>query len=174
MAEQSSNNGTNTVAVLLNMGDGTFDSLATYTVGNSPWGIMSADFDLDGALDIACANYNSNNVTILYNTGVGIEENKQSNVATFLEVYPNPFCKTISIRLGYQTIKNRETPSLKIYDASGRLVKQFSLPSDYCLVPTVISWDGTDNLNRKVPNGVYFCQLAATDFVLTKQVILIR
>lgn len=170
----ASNNGTNTVAVLLNMGDGTFDSLATYTVGNSPWGIMSADFDLDGALDIACANYNSNNVTILYNTGVGIEENKQSNVATFLEVYPNPFCKTISIRLGYQTIKNRETPSLKIYDASGRLVKQFSLPSDYCLVPTVISWDGTDNLNRKVPNGVYFCQLAATDFVLTKQVILIR
>ncbi|NOR17596.1 T9SS type A sorting domain-containing protein [candidate division WOR-3 bacterium] len=170
----ASNNGTNTVVVLLNMGDGTFDSLATYTVGNSPWGIMSADFDLDGALDIACANYNSNNVTILYNTGVGIEENKQSNVATFLEVYPNPFCKTISIRLGYQTIKNRETPSLKIYDASGRLVKQFSLPSDYCLVPTVISWDGTDNLNRKVPNGIYFCQLVATDFVLTKQVILIR
>jgi len=170
----ASNNGTNTVAVLLNMGNGTFDSLATYTVGNNPWGITSADFDLDDALDIACANYNSNNVTILHNTGVGIEENKQSNVATFLEVYPNPFYSTISIRLGYQTINNRETPSLKIYEVSGRLVKQFSLPSDYCLVPTVISWDGTDNLNRKVPSGVYFLKLQAGDHTVTEKILLIR
>jgi hypothetical protein len=170
----ASNNGTNTVAVLLNTGDGTFDSLATYTVGNSPWGIMSADFGLDGALDIACANYSSSNVTILYNTGVGIEENKPSNVAIFLEVYPNPFCRTTSIKLGYQTIKNRETPSLKIYEISGRLVKQFSLPSDYCLVPTVISWDGVDDLNRKVPSGVYFLKLTAGAYTATEKLLLIR
>jgi hypothetical protein len=170
----ASNNGTNTVAVLLNMGDGTFDSLATYTVGNSPWGIMSADFDLDGALDIACANYNSNNVAILYNTGVGVAENKQSNAAILLEVYPNPFCRTINIRLGCQTVKNHETPSLRIYEVSGRLVKQFSLPGDYWLAPTVISWDGTDNLKRNVPSGVYFLKLQAGDDCTTEKLLLIR
>jgi parallel beta-helix repeat protein len=170
----ASNNGTNTVAVLLNMGDGTFDSLATYTVGNNPWGIMSADYDLDGALDIACANYNLSNITILYNTGVGVEENKQPNVALLLEVHPNPFCRTTTIRLGYQTIKNSESPSLNIYDISGRLVKQFSLPGDYCLVPAVIPWDGTDNLRRSVPSGVYFLKLQAGDYSATEKLLLIR
>lgn len=36
---------------------------------NSPYSLVSADFDGDGNVDIATANYNSNNVTILLGTG---------------------------------------------------------------------------------------------------------
>ncbi len=55
-------------------------------------------------------------------------------------------------------LSNSLTPQLQIYDLSGRLVK--SLPiTDYRLPITEVTWDGTDDFNREVKNGVYFCKL---------------
>jgi len=167
-----SNNGTNTVAVLLNNGDGTYGNLATYTVGTSPWGIMSADYDLDGALDIACGNYNSNNVTVLYNTGTGVLEHGLSDIVTQLSIYPNPFKQNTIIRC---QILNTTNASLKIYDVTGRLIRVFNVdPYDMNESVTSVSWNGTDELERVVPNGVYFCQLNADNRTLTRQIVLVR
>ncbi len=167
-----SNNGTNTVAVLLNNGDGTYGNLATYTVGTNPWGIMSADFDLDGALDIACGNYNSDNVTVLYNTGTGVLEHGLSDIVTQLSIYPNPFKQNTIIRC---RILNTTNASLKIYDVAGRLIRVFNVdPYDMNESVTSVSWNGTDEFERVVPNGVYFCQLNADNRTLTRQIVLVR
>ncbi len=160
------------VAVVLNNGDGTFAGPTAYQVGSYPWGIQSADFDLDGALDIACANYSSNSITILFNTGEAVAENKGNSVGSFLQLYPNPFRLTTVIRFQISDIDQK--PTLKIYDITGRLVKDFACLAFNAPHPALITWDGTDNLLRKIPNGVYFCRLGTSEFTLTKQIVKIR
>lgn len=65
--------GTSTVFILLNKGNGTLKSLAAYTVGpveNASTSMAVADFNLDGHPDIALAAGGSN-ATVLFNTGNG-------------------------------------------------------------------------------------------------------
>ena len=107
---------------------------------------------------------------------VGIEEDAQRltlNATRFLEVYPNPFRVKTVINYALSTMhqKDKELPVIRIYDACGKLVKSFSLPSAYCLVPTSFTWDGDDDFGRALPAGVYFCRLEAGNVCLTKKVV---
>jgi hypothetical protein len=87
-----------------------------------------------------------------------------------LTVHPNPFSAltTVSFGIGHGT----ERVTLKIYDATGRLVRQWDYPtirlSDY------VSWDGTDQDNRQLGCGVYFLKLQVGDYGVTEKVPLIR
>ncbi|UCG93061.1 MAG: VCBS repeat-containing protein [candidate division WOR-3 bacterium] len=164
-------NGGDSVSVILNNGDGTFVDCTQYGVGDSPWGVQSADFNLDGALDVACGNYNSDNVTILYNMVVGVAESREYSVAPFLRISPNPFRHKTEIR--FQLLNARDC-ELKIYDATGRLIKQFNRLTNHQSLINQVSWDGTDDLKREVPNGVYFCRIKSEDLTMTKQIILIK
>jgi FG-GAP-like repeat len=69
-----------TVSVLLNSYDGTgttfdtgsFAAATNFAVGgNNPWGITSLDFNEDDNLDLAVANFYSNNVSVLLGDGTG-------------------------------------------------------------------------------------------------------
>jgi hypothetical protein len=62
---------TNTVAILLGTGTGSFSPLVRFPVGLTPIAITAGDIDGDGFLDLATANVFSNNVTILFGTGTG-------------------------------------------------------------------------------------------------------
>ena len=102
----------------------------------------------------------------------GIDEVAQSDVqGLMLKVYPNPFRGTADIR--WQTAGDNNT-SLKIYDATGRLIKNFTLPTSNFTLPTSIIWDGRDNLKRKLPNGVYFVRLVSGDSKQVEKVILVE
>ena len=56
-------------------GSGVFYLDRNYAAGNGPHGITTADLDGDGDVDLAVANYNSNNVSILINNGDGTFSN---------------------------------------------------------------------------------------------------
>jgi len=66
----------NTVSILRNTDDGSgaisFASKIDYETGFSPWSVSAGDFDSDGNMDIATANYNSNTISILRNASPGI------------------------------------------------------------------------------------------------------
>ncbi len=61
------------VAVLINNGDGTFPDPVTYGlgIGASPWSIVSADLDGDTWNDLAVANSGTDNVSVLTNNQDG-------------------------------------------------------------------------------------------------------
>jgi surface antigen len=52
-------------------GDGTFEDKDDYPTGNGPQDIATGDFNSDGILDLAVANYNSSDVSILLGHGSG-------------------------------------------------------------------------------------------------------
>jgi hypothetical protein len=59
------------ILVLKNTGNGTFGSGVTYPAGSIPLSVFAVDFEGDGCLDLAAANYGSANVSILRNNGDG-------------------------------------------------------------------------------------------------------
>ena len=68
------NQDSNTVSVLLGVGDGTFGVPADYPTGAAPRTVATADVDGDGAVDLAVANKDSNDVSILLGRGDGTFE----------------------------------------------------------------------------------------------------
>jgi hypothetical protein len=65
--------GADHVTMLRNKGSGKFAETASspISVGDTPFSIVAADFDSDGDIDLAVANVNSNNVSVLKNNGSG-------------------------------------------------------------------------------------------------------
>ncbi len=67
----ASNDGSNSVSVLLNLGDGTFAPKIGYTVGSDPRSIVAGDFDGDGIPDLLTANNKSGSISVLRGNGDG-------------------------------------------------------------------------------------------------------
>ena len=64
----NNNPGGNTISVLLGNGNGTFSAPVSYTTGRTPFSLTLADFNSDGRLDVASANWHTNDVGVLLNT----------------------------------------------------------------------------------------------------------
>ena len=116
----------------------------------------------------------------------GVEEHECSHRAfDFVEVSPSPFNKNLQIRITInnsrfteQELRNSNFEmrkhTLKIYDASGRLVRSFDHAS--CIMDHVYTfgWDGTDHTNHRLPSGVYFIKFEIGDYCMVEKVILVR
>ena len=65
------NSKTNNIVVLIGRGDGRFSTYITYSIGASsqPVSTATGDFNRDHQVDIAVANYGTNNVCILFGSG---------------------------------------------------------------------------------------------------------
>jgi hypothetical protein len=104
----------------------------------------------------------------------GVEESNACDfkAAANLIINPNPFREITNLKLQIPSTKSQT--SLKIYDATGKTVKNFSLPTVYSLLPATIFWDGTDNSGFRLPDGVYFVRLRNQAETLTEKVVLIK
>jgi hypothetical protein len=90
-----------------------------------------------------------------------------------IKITPNPFKGQTRIASSCGT-GNAKRAELKIYDASGKLVRNSGLFTSYPLVPAVVFWDGTDNQKRRLPAGVYFVKLFSDLKSTIKKVVLIE
>jgi hypothetical protein len=107
----------------------------------------------------------------------GVEENpvaQTSEPFCLLQCYPNPFREITEIK--FQVPSSRSQVTMRIYDATGRLVRSFPIINLCNPNKSVVSvyWNGTDKLNRKVSAGVYFVRLKTETRSLTRKVILLR
>lgn len=111
----------------------------------------------------------------------GVEETNTYGIKSnsSLTVSPNPFRQItdISFCVGLSADgieQSVESVVLKIYDSSGRVVKDFSSTTPYAPRPTHISWDGTDNNGKRLPEGIYFVQLRGQTEILTDKIVLVK
>jgi hypothetical protein len=112
-------------------------------------------------------------------TFTGVTEFKNSvTVDSWLEVTPNPFKQKTNIGYTITELRNSNfemrKPTIRIYDASGRLVKSFDLESRIQNQESVVRWDGRDDVGKRVPKGVYFVRLQGTGLRITEKVILVE
>jgi len=123
-------------------------------------------------------------VTNLPLGGGGPQARGESKCNILFSVNPNPFRDRTDIRCQipdtrYKTtdkhisdITHLTSVSLKIYDATGRLVRQWD--NETIRQSDQIIWSGDDDLGRKVPAGVYFVQFEAGDYKKVEKAVLLR
>ena len=78
-AAREPSSGDGAVVVFRNQGDGGFDDGEPYAVGQAPIALFSADLDGDGDTDVAIANRDSGDVTILYGLATNTPPNAPSS-----------------------------------------------------------------------------------------------
>ncbi|MGB7055440.1 MAG: T9SS type A sorting domain-containing protein [bacterium] len=108
------------------------------------------------------------------NFSTGINELENIVVHNF-SCQPNPFTDHAEIK--YSMLDSRysiQDRTIKIYDATGRLVKSFHLESSIMDHVSVIKWDGTDQSNRQLGGGVYFLRFGDGQTAITRKITLIR
>jgi len=98
-------------------------------------------------------------------------ETPKAPEATYLrQNFPNPFNPTTRIAFGLAAPSN---VSLRIYDASGRLVRALvdeqRAAGNYSEL-----WDGRDSNGSAVASGIYFYRLTAGSFTQTRKMALLR
>lgn len=158
-------------------------------VDNGAWSAHRTYCSFDGLFwEEICENgvyYNFNiRAEVKYPQEVIIAEHPKSEIQSpKLMLSPNPFRNNLrigfSIESGSATLCGRnirgQVPTLRIYDSSGRLIRNFSSRLTMDSKPFMtITWDGTDNLGNHLPAGIYFVRLTTEKYQETKKVILLR
>lgn len=171
-------------AVVSLAADGTQNWLYTYSAAPSFWWdeAYAITYGLDDKVYAAGYCIDSTGIhlwdftVISLDPVTGIEETKASaaNVVA-IEAVPNPFSNRTNLRYsildpGYLI----EEPRIRIYDATGRLVKSFDLESSTKDQKTVVSWYGTTDTGDRLPGGVYFVKVVGQDVSAVEKVLLIR
>ena len=75
-----------------------------------------------------------------------------------MSVYPNPFRDNVKIT--YSKGQSAEGREMRIYDAAGRLVRQFDHTTNH------ISWNGKDSAGNALAPGVYFISEKNSDILV--------
>lgn len=94
---------------------------------------------------------------------------KVSSIALY-PITPNPSSGSSLIRYA---LPEPSPVSLKVYDISGRLVRELGGGVRPAGTRSAF-WDGRDGKGRPVPSGVYFCRLEAGGLSQARSVVLLR
>ncbi len=133
------------------------------------------DIDGDGELEMIIFTSGANFETYIYSSGVQITSTQkfdemQPSQIELKQNYPNPFNPTTNIQ--YSTV-TPGTVSVKIFDISGKLLKEFreehAKAGEYRVI-----WDGRNNFGEKVSSGAYFYQISTGGYSEAKKMILLR
>lgn len=139
-----------------------------------PWFNAILHNDPDAWYEFEELLFSSDDITYMHQCDslyVGVNPEELHSPTLFnLANYPNPF--NPECRITYALPKSLEV-SLKIYDSSGNLIKTF--PSEFRESGYHhIIWNGKDEAGNDVPSGVYLYRLKSEDFIMTKNMVLLR
>jgi type IX secretion system substrate protein len=100
----------------------------------------------------------------------GIEDDRTPLAPSVLEIYPNPFNPSTTIRFN---LDEPQHTKVAVYDISGRLIKtlldEFTFGGEQ-----TINWNGRDAAGRAVSSGSYFVRLQGDRDNEVRKVMLLR
>ncbi len=143
---------------------------AIFGVSLSDTYMVIAEWPASGIVD-SVTNVTAPEVLTIYEgQGTGIEREQTSEKPNSFSIYPNPGKEQFHI---YYTIDKTENVSLKVYDISGRLVRNINKGSQN---PGIYSftWNGKDNDGIQLRAGVYFILLERTSKKSLKKVVILK
>ena len=102
--------------------------------------------------------------------GFGIDAMVRNLPASFAVMnYPNPFNPQTTIALDLPVASDW---SVKIYNVAGQMVKDYNGYNEAGTLNVV--WDGTDSNNSSVASGIYFYKVEASNYSVTKKMMLMK
>jgi hypothetical protein len=104
----------------------------------------------------------------------GVTERTSLPARPRLSISPNPFHGSVSITLDHSISGALDHSAVRIFDASGRLVRLLTMPSSLAPSPSSLSWDGRDASGRLCPPGVHICHLTAPSASTTAKILLAK
>ncbi len=108
--------------------------------------------------------------TVTVDDPLNITENTQAVKPILKQNYPNPFSP--QTKIDYKLTQN-ENVNISIYDIKGRkvrsLVNAMNTSGEHS-----ITWNGTDDNNERLPNGVYYYKLITSSDTVVKSLLLIK
>ncbi len=106
---------------------------------------------------------------------IGTEEHGSITKPAKLTVYPNPSTEKTGIRLQITDDSNETNKwTIRIFDASGRLVREFGQLPITQLRNYQVVWHGDDDHGHELPSGTYFIKLEADGKVQSEQIIFLK
>jgi hypothetical protein len=125
------------------------------------------------------AYLNQDYFTLYISIQSGVQESSSKDRLTgrSLKVFPNPARGQVNIRyMIHDAGCMNNKVSFKIYDITGRMVKNLSINLGSCIMNrvSVLTWDGTDQSGRTVSAGVYFIKLETGKDVMIEKLILLK
>ncbi|MCX7995688.1 MAG: class II glutamine amidotransferase [candidate division WOR-3 bacterium] len=85
-------------------------------------------------------------------------------------IQPNPFSEIVNIRY---YVDRPSVVKINVYDSSGRLVKRlldaFKFTGEYDII-----WNGTDEKDNLLPDGLYFCHILSGESVDVLKIVLLH
>ena len=130
----------------------------------APFSPPNPECDLIGAWDVGCGP-------------MGTPDGPLASGQLYLAPSrPNPF--RTPVRIAFEipeggANKDRQQVALRVYDASGRLVRTL-VERERTPGKHEIIWDGRDATGRSVTAGVYFCQLECGGEMRSRRIVVIR
>jgi hypothetical protein len=153
----------NYVIILKATGDGRYERIWWWPNGlggdHQSLRALCYDFDNDGYNEIILSGEEKTQIWEIEPTSIPEAkiDTGRPPVTNLYPNYPNPFTNQTTIK--YQIAGTANKVSLHIYDASGRLVKDFTRAQSLKPGAYQIVWDGRDGQNCFLPAGVYFVEL---------------
>jgi hypothetical protein len=88
-----------------------------------------------------------------------------------MDIYPNPFSKKTTIAF---TLESKAEVKIDIYSEKGDLIRQL-INQPMAAGRHSISWDATDDKNKGIVQGTYFCLLTMNNRpIQTSQLIVVK
>lgn len=98
------------------------------------------------------------------------EEIPETNIASLIMNYPNPFTQETQIKF---YLPASQECMIDIYNIKGQKIKTL-IKQDIQAGYHSVRWDGRDNQNREVANGIYFYVLKTEEQREVKKLVLMR
>ena len=142
----------------------------SYNAGRLIYSVRAiADITFDGHPDILVGTQASSStgiasaIAICSGSYVGVAEEQLNNIKNIISIYPRVSRTGFNINFGNLSISR-----ISIYDAMGRIVKNYDKPSN------AIIWNGRDQQNRMISHGIYFVKVEGKDISQIEKIIVMK
>lgn len=108
--------------------------------------------------------------TVHASDGTQSMPDQEAPISFTFSIAPNPF--VTQIRMNY-ALPSQTFVNAVVYDASGRKVRTV-LSGEHAANYYSTIWDGTDDIGRTLPSGIYFIKFEAGDYCARDKILLIK